>query len=72
MKYRGSKIALLVFAVLVLQSCIIVDREDHGPFRSDNSGTTIGQELKDLDEAFEEGRLSQQEYQRLRNRILDY
>tara|TARA_R110000772_G_scaffold14417_14_gene41695 strand:+ start:625 stop:843 length:219 start_codon:yes stop_codon:yes gene_type:complete len=72
MKHRVRNLAVAVFTVLLLQGCIIVDRDAHGPQRSDSMGTTFGEELKDLDEAYEEGRLSQQEYQRLRNRILDY
>lgn len=72
MKHKVLNFGAVFLTVLLLQSCIIVDRETNGPHGSGSQGTTIGEELKDLDEAYEAGRLSQQEYQRLRNRILDY
>ncbi|PCJ42914.1 MAG: hypothetical protein COA71_05315 [SAR86 cluster bacterium] len=70
MKHRTLKFTAPLLAVLLLQSCIYVDREGSNP-RSITRGTTIGEELEDLSDAYEDGLLSQQEYDRLRNRILN-
>ncbi len=58
-------------AILLLQGCIVVDKDDPGPRNITNRGTTIGEELEDLREAYDDGLLSQQEYDRVRNRILN-
>lgn len=70
MKYRTLKFAAPLFAVLLLQGCIYV-KDDGGRRDLSNRGTTIGEELEDLEDAFEDGLLNRQEYDRLRNRILN-
>lgn len=70
MNRKTLTLSTILLASLFLQACIVVDRE--GPANITSRGTTIGEELEDLNEAYEEGLLSQQEYNRLRNRILDF
>lgn len=71
MKNKTLKLAASLFAVLLLQGCIYV-KDDGGLRDSTNRGTTIGEELEDLEDAFEDGLLNRQEYDRQRNRILNY
>jgi outer membrane murein-binding lipoprotein Lpp len=70
MNRKALTLSTILLASLLLQGCIVVDRE--GPANITSRGTTVGAELEDLNEAYEEGLLSQQEYNRLRNRILDF
>ncbi len=70
MKAKTLTFSSLLLLALLLQGCIIVD-EDRYPGNRDNRAT-IGEELEDLADAYEDGLLSQQEYERLRNRILNY
>jgi len=70
MKNKILKFTAPLLAMLVLQSCIVVDRDAHHPRSTSDRGTTIGEELEDLSEAYEDGLLSQEEYDRIRNRIL--
>ncbi len=70
MKAKTLTFSSLLLVVLLLQGCIIVD-EDRYPGSRNNRDATIGEELEDLAEAYEDGLLSQQEYERLRRRILD-
>ena len=71
MKNKTLKLAVPLFAVLLLQGCIVVDKEGYDHRGDTDRGTTIGEELEDLSEAYEDGLLSQQEYDRIRNRILN-
>lgn len=68
MKSKTLMLSTLLMALL-LQGCIVVDRD--GPDHLTSRGTTIGEELTDLEEAYEDGLLNQREYDRLRARILD-
>ena len=71
MKNKTLKFAAPLLAILLLQGCIVVDKDGPGHRATTNRGTTIGEELEDLSEAYEDGLLSQQEYDRIRNRILN-
>ncbi len=46
--------------------CILVDREDRGTFRQ----ATLGQELMDIQAAWDAGALSESEYQAQRRKLL--
>ena len=72
MQYK--QLILVMLSALVLTGCIYVndtedDRRD-GRFR-DNSEPTVGQELLDLDRARASGVLSDAEYERAKEAILD-
>lgn len=72
MKSRGLLIVIL--SALVLTGCIYVD--DNGNNGRDNrlraqSQPTIGQELLDLDRARASGVISDAEYERVKEAILD-
>lgn len=72
MKAMIFKTGALLILVLGLQGCILVHEDDEN--RRDDftqRGTTIGAELADLAAAHEDGLLSDREYERLRQRILD-
>ena len=71
MKNKTLKFAAPLLAILLLQACIVVDKEGPGPRSMTTRGTTIGEELEDLSDAYEDGLLAQQEYDRIRNRILN-
>ena len=73
MKAIILKTGALLILVLGLQGCILVHEDDNNR-REDGftqRGTTIGEELADLAQAHENGLLSDREYERLRQRILD-
>ena len=72
MQYK--QLILVMLSALVLTGCIYVndtedDRRD-GRFR-DNSKPTVGQELLDLDRVRASGVLSDAEYERAKEAILD-
>ena len=72
MQYK--QLILVMLSALVLTGCIYVndtedDRRD-GRFR-DNSEPTVGQELLDLDRVRASGVLSDAEYERAKEAILD-
>ncbi len=70
MNKKTLTLSTILLASLLLGGCIYVDRD--GPASINGRGTTIGEELEDLTEAYEDGLLSQSEYDRIRNRILNY
>ena len=70
MNKKTLTLSTILLLSLLLQGCIHVDRD--GPANFTGRGKTIGEELEDLTEAYEDGLLSQSEYDRLRNRILNY
>ena len=72
MKSKG--LAIVIFSVLMLTGCIYVnDSEDDGRDSRSRSQTqpTIGQELLDLDRAHAQGIISNAEYERAKEAILD-
>jgi len=68
---RTLKFTVPLLAILLLQGCIVVDKDGHNPRSTTTRGTTIGEELEDLNDAYEDGLLTQTEYDRIRNRILN-
>ena len=70
MNKKTLTLSTILLASLLLGGCIYVDRD--GPASINGRGTAIGEELEDLTEAYEDGLLSQSEYDRIRNRILNY
>ncbi len=68
---RTLKFTAPLLAILLLQGCIVVEKDGHNSRSSTTRGTTIGEELEDLNDAYEDGLLTQTEYDRIRNRILN-
>ena len=68
MKNRLLGLSMIAILVMALQGCIVVDRDGS---EQTIQGTTIGQELQDLSAAYDEGLLSEQEYNRLRRQLLE-
>jgi len=61
---------LLIFAMLItMASCIAVGS---GGSKKVDHQTTLGQELIDLQKARDEGAISQQEYEELREKLKKY
>ena len=69
MQHSTPKYGAQLRSLALLQGCVLV--HDDGPDRNHREGTTIGEELQDLNEAYEDGLLTRQEYDRIRERILN-
>ena len=61
----------LAFTTLLLSGCIFAPGDGRDWDDDDRVAPTVGQELLDLDRARDAGLLSEAEYDRARDRILD-
>ena len=68
-RLRPAATAAALIAALGLAACGGGDSENQQ--RTDVRTTTLGQELKDLKEAFDNGAISESEYRQARARILE-
>ena len=66
-----AKILTIIITAVALQGCIYVDDTPHNEPDAFTKAPTIGQELLDLGRALESGVISNEEYDRLKSRIID-
>ena len=72
---KGKGLSMVILSAILLTGCIYVNEEDRGN-RGDSrlraqSQPTVGQELLDLDRARSSGVITDTEYERAKEAILD-